>query len=134
MITVKRNESIFQHRNKAFACNLDGHLPKILVQLYPEAAKEYKRLCKSGDFTLGSLVAVKEEDHWIFFLGAYNPEINESAVSVTIYKLLHVLPLGHEVAIAKIEGASFDFVLAKINQFQHKAVGRNVCYLPHAWR
>lgn len=82
-------------KNYAHGCNCAGAMGKGIAvefkQRYPEMYKEYKVLCKTGKFTLGSVFEYDYGDGYVFNLGtqvSWTTRANIEAVGQAIDKML----------------------------------------------
>jgi len=100
MVTFLEFGNIFKiegTKHYAHGCNCAGAMGKgIAVQFkerYPEMYKEYKALCKSGKFTLGSVFEYNSGDGYIFNLGtqvSWTTRASLEAVEEAIDKMLSI--------------------------------------------
>ncbi|MDR6568818.1 macro domain-containing protein [Chitinophaga ginsengisegetis] len=114
MVTYLKEGNIFNIpgiSNYAHGCNCAGAMGKgIAVQFkekFPEMYLQYKKLCKSGAFTLGEVFMYNYGDGRVFNLGtqqSWTTKAEISAVNVAIGKMLQLAAENQvtQIALPKI--------------------------------
>lgn len=115
--------------NYAHGCNCAGAMGKgIAVQFknkHPQMYKQYKSLCKQGDFTLGDVFTYQHANGYIFNLGTQKTWKTKAELFAVEQSLKNMLDMASKLEVTKIAlpkiaaglgGLNWDDVKAIINR------------------
>ena len=90
----------------AHGCNCAGAMGKgIAVQfknMYPDMYKQYKTLCKHGDFKLGDVFKYNHGDGYVFNLGTQKTWRTKAEIHAVEQSLDNMLKIASELEVTKI--------------------------------
>lgn len=109
MFTVVPQDDLFNYKNFAHGCNCKGFMSAgiagVVKRRYPDVHDAYKDLCERGQFTPGSVFAMRTGGRWVFNLATQDypgPNARLEYIYRSIKRMMEMVPPQTQIAIPAI--------------------------------